>query len=189
MAAAEPEAGGKSGAPDVILPGPDARRKKEKLPSPSERLEARVDSYIAELKRDKLQFQEEVHRLRIYEIHHIRDDVRWLEDLASWQSQTLARLQTSYEWAIAFNWFSFAIIAIGGCIVSYAAFIPSRSAVQQAVATLGFASLVLGVGVQAMNSYRGTKALLKHPTAPSGIPRPRPNPQSSSITSPRSSPS
>jgi hypothetical protein len=57
MATAESEAGGKSGAPDVILPGPDAekpldlaavaRRKKEKLPSPSERLEARVDSYIA----------------------------------------------------------------------------------------------------------------------------------------------
>src|SRR5580698_2165923 len=123
MATAEPEAGGKSGAPDVILPGPDAekpldlaavaRRKKEKLPSPSERLEARVDSYIAELKRDKLQYQEEVHRLRVHEIHHIRDDVRWLEDMASEQKQTLARLQTSYEWAISFNWLSFAIIAIG----------------------------------------------------------------------------
>jgi hypothetical protein len=149
----------------------------------------RVDSYIAELKRDKLHFQEEVHRLRIHEIHLIRDDVRWLEDLVSEQGQTLARLQTSYEWAIAFNWFSFAIIAIGGGIVSYAAFIPSRTTVQQAVATLGFASLLLGVSVQAMNSYRGTKALLEHPTAPSASPRPRPNPQSNPITSPRLDPS
>src|SRR5271170_2700917 len=110
MASTESEAGEGFHAPEVILPGPDsekpfdlaagARRKKEKLPSPSERLEARVDSYIAELKRDKVHFQSEVQRLRIYEIHHLRDDVRWLEDFASWQSQTLARLRTSYEWAI-----------------------------------------------------------------------------------------
>lgn len=190
MPSAESEAGGQTPAPDVILPGPDAekpldlaagaQRKKEKLPSPSERLEARVDSYIAELKGDKLRFQTEVHHLRIHEIHHLRDDIRWLEDLASWQSQTLAKLQTSYEWAIAFNWFSLALIAIGGCVVSYAAFIPSPSSIQQTIATLGFVSLLIGVGVQAMNSYRGTKSLLKISNTPAESPRPTPNPHTAS---------
>jgi len=192
MPSAESEAGGQIHAPDVILPGPDAekpldlaagaQRKKEKLPSPTERLEARVDSYIAELKGDKLRSQTEVHRLRIHEIHHLRDDVRWLEDLVSWQSQTLARLQTSYEWAIAFSWFSFALIAIGGCVVSYAAFIPSQSSIQQTIATLGFVSLLIGVGVQAMNSYRGTKSLLRNSHPSSGSPRPSPNPHAASGT-------
>ncbi len=168
---------------------PVPRRKKEKLPSPSERLEARVDSYIAELKRDKLHFQAEVQRLRIYEIHHLRDDVRWLEDFESWQSQTLARLRTSYEWAIAFNWLSLALIAIGGCVVSYAAFIPSRSGIQQTIATMGFVSLLVGAGVQAMNSYQGTKSLLKVADPPSGSARPSPNPRAPSVTRIESDPS
>ncbi len=91
MSSAESETGGKSHSPGAILPGSDAakaldidtgaRRKKEKLPSPSERLEARVDTYIAELKQDTLQLQEEVYRLRIHEIHHIRDDS---DGLKSW---------------------------------------------------------------------------------------------------------
>jgi hypothetical protein len=192
MASTESEAGERFPAPELTLPGPDAerpldlaagaQRKKEKLPSPSERLEARVDSYIAELKRDKVHFQTEVHRLRIHEIHHLRDDVRWLEDFVSWQSQTLAKLRTSYEWAIAFNWLSLALIAVGGCVVSYAAFIPSRSDIQQIIATVGFVGLLIGVGVQAMISYQGTKSLLKI-TGPSSVnPRPSPNPHAPSVT-------
>jgi hypothetical protein len=189
MASTEEGAGGEPRAPEVIPPGPDAetpldlaakaRQKREKLPPPSERLEARVDSYIAELKGDKLHFRQEVHRLRIHEIHHLRDDVRWLEDHVSWQGHALTRLQTSYEWAIAFNWFSFALIAIGGCVVSYAAFISPRSSLQQIVATAGFMDLLVGVVVQAMNSYRGTRSLLKL-SPPSTSARPRPNPQSDS---------
>ena len=75
------------------------------------RYEARVDSHIAELKRDKQRLEEEVHWLRLQEIHHLREDVRWLEDLASWQRQELVKTKTSYESAIAFSWFAFALIA------------------------------------------------------------------------------
>jgi hypothetical protein len=82
MTAAEQEAGGGPHAPGVIRPGPDAtspvdfaadvRRKKEKLPSATERYEARVDSYIAELKADKQRLETEIRRLHALEIHHLR---------------------------------------------------------------------------------------------------------------------
>jgi hypothetical protein len=199
MPSTESEAGGNPQAPDVILPGPDAerpldltvgaQRKKEKLPSPSERLEARVDSYIAELKGDKLHFQAEVQRLRIHEIHHLRDDVRWLEDRVSLERQTVAKLRTSYEWAIAFNWLSLALIAIGGCVVSYAAFIPSQSGIQHTIATAGFVSLLIGVGVQAMNSYQGTKSLVRNSDPSTGSPRPSANPRAPSVAGIESEPS
>lgn len=199
MASIESEASGRLNAPEVTLPGPDAerpldlaagaQRKKERLPSPSERLEARVDSYIAELKGDKLHFQTEVQRLRIHGIHHLRDDVRWLEDCVSLERQVVAMLRTSYEWATAFNWLSLALIAIGGCVVSYAAFLPSQSGIQQTIATAGFVNFLIGVGVQAMNSYQGTKSLLRTSDPSTGSPRPSANPRASSVAGIESKPS
>ncbi len=98
------------------------RVRRRSPPRPHVRYEARVDSHIAELKGDKQRLEEEVNRLRIQEIRHLREDARWLEDLASWQSQELVKTRTSYASAIAFSWLSFGLIAIGGGLVSYAAF-------------------------------------------------------------------
>ena len=82
MSSSQLEPAGVAPVPDVIRPGPDAekpldlgadaRRKKEKLPTPTERLEARVDSYIAELKGDKQRIQAEIHQVRVSEIRHLR---------------------------------------------------------------------------------------------------------------------
>lgn len=82
MTAAKREVTGGVSAPEVIRPGPDvekplnlaadAQEKSRRPPSPTERYEARVDDHIAELKRDKQQLEEEVRRLRVQEIHHLR---------------------------------------------------------------------------------------------------------------------
>jgi hypothetical protein len=175
-----------AGSRRVIRPGPDAekpldltasiRQKREKIPTVTERLEMRVDGYLSELKQDKDRLSREVDRLRGHEIHHLRNDVRWLEERVLHESQALARLQTSYEWAIAFSWFSFALVAIGGGLVSYAAFASPHSATQQIVATMGLTSLVIGVIVQAVNSYRGGRAILSTVTPPTQYDRPSANP-------------
>ena len=169
----------------MIRPGPDAekpldiavdaRRKRGSLPSPTERLEARVDSYIAELKDDKRRFQEEVHHVRIHEIHHLRDDVRWLEEHVSWQDRELVKTKTSYASAIAFNWFSFSLIAIGGAVVSYATF--AHPDTQLTIATAGLVGLFIGVIVQGVNSAVGSWLLIWRAAPPPVQGRPRPNPQ------------
>ena len=120
MTSPEPEPGNESEAAKLILPGPstqpplnvaeDAQHRKEKLPSLGVRLEARIDAHIAELKEDKRILREENLFLRFNEAAHLREDVRWLEGLVLWQRESFARLHTSYEWAIAFNWFSFALV-------------------------------------------------------------------------------
>jgi hypothetical protein len=185
MSSSEKGAAGEQPAPSVIRPGPDAekpldlaadaRRKKEKLPSPTERLEARVDSYIAELKGDKLRFQAEVRHVRIHEIHHLRDDVRWLEERVSWQERELTKTKTSYASAIAFSWFSLALVAVGGVIVSYATF--THPDMQLTIATAGLVGLFIGVIVQGVNSALGSWLVVWRATPAPVEMRPRPNPQ------------
>jgi hypothetical protein len=195
MPSSEQGATEKPHAPAVIRPGPDAekpldlaagaREKRAKLPSPSERLESRVDTFIDELKRDKLELQREVQRLRIQDIQHLRTDVRWLEERVISQTQAFARIQTSYEWAISFNWLSFALIAIGGGVVSYAAFVPLKSGART-VATIGLTSLVIGVFVQAINSFRGARSLARVRDLQAASARPNPNPAMELSSSPGS---
>ncbi len=185
MTAAEQEPGDAHPAPEVIRPGldtkaprnvaNDAQGKKEKPPSITVRYEARVDSHIAELKGDKQRLEEEVNRLRIHEIRHLREDVRWLEDLASWHRQELAKTGTSYASAIAFNWLSLGLIAIGGGLISYAAFFHPDS--QKTIATAGFVGLLIGVVVQGYNSLVGTLLGIGKGSPPEPGTRPRPNPQ------------
>jgi hypothetical protein len=185
MTAAEQEPGDAPHAPEVIRPGPgakdplnvaaDAQGKKDKPPSVTVRYEVRVDSYIAELRRDKQRLEEEVQWLRIQEIHHLREDARWLEDLASWQSQELAKTRTSYASAIAFSWFSFALIAVGGCLVSYATFVHPEN--QRVIATAALVGLFTGVAVQGFNSLVGTRLFLGKTDPPGAGTRPQPNPQ------------
>jgi hypothetical protein len=185
MNAAEQEPGDAPHAPEVIRPewdtkaprnvAIDAQGKKEKPPSVTVRYEARVDSYIAELKRDKERLEEEVHRLRIQEIQHLREDVRWLEDLASWQSQELVKTRTSYASAIAFSWLSFALIAIGGGLISYATFFHPDN--QKVIATPALVGLFIGVAVQGYNSIVGARLSVGKGTPPESRTRPRPNPR------------
>ncbi len=185
MAAAGEAAGGDPHVPEVIRPGPDAeksldlaadvQRKKEKLPSPTERYEARVDSYIAELKRDKQQLQEEVNRLRTQEIPRLTEDVRRLEDRLSWQGQQLIRTRTAYASAAAFSWFSFALIAIGGCAVSYATFM--HPGMQLTIATVGAVALLIGVALQVVNARVGKRHYLQTADSREADAQPRPNPR------------
>jgi hypothetical protein len=184
MSSSESEPSSPPPAPGVIRPGSDAekpldlgadvQRKKEKLPSPAERLEARIDSYIAELKIDKDRLQAENHQIRTFEIHHLRVDVRWLEDRLSWHERELVRTRTSYVSAIAFSWFSFALIAIGGAVVSYATFV--RPDAQLTIATAGLVSLFIGVIVQAVNSAIGSSIVVRTNAPPTVESRPLPYP-------------
>lgn len=184
MGAAEQEAVGVPPVPEILRPeagaeklvdlDAGAQRKREKPPSPTERYEARVDSYLAELKRDKQELEEEVRRLRFQEIHHLREDLRWLEDLASWQGQELVKIRTLHASAIAFSWLSFVLVIVGGGVVSYAALL--HPAWQFTIATLGFVGLVIGVAVQGINLLVG-EHLARGKTEPPGADaRPRPNP-------------
>jgi hypothetical protein len=119
--------------------------------------------------------EEEVHWLRIQEIHHLREDARWLEDLVAWQNQELVKTRTSYASAIAFSWFSFALIAIGGCLVSYATFVHPEN--QKVIATAAMVGLFIGVAVQGFNSLVGTRLAVGKGNPPEAGTRPRPNPQ------------
>ena len=169
---------------EAIRPGRDAetpvdlsakvRRIKEKQPSPTERYEARVDSYIEELKRDKQRLNEEVGRLRVEEIYHLREDIRFLENLASWYGRELVRVRTLYKSAIAFNLLAFGLVAIGGGAVSYAAFFHPQA--QWTLATAGFVGLLLGVMIQGYNSWSGMSLSKPEADAPATDARPRPNP-------------
>jgi hypothetical protein len=185
MSSSEHGSAGDVPAPEVIRPGlgaerpldlgVDVRRRKEKLPSPTERLEARVDSYIAELKEDKLRFQLEVRHVRIHEIRHLREDSRWLEERVSWHERELAKTKTSYASAIAFSWFSFALIAIGGVVVSFATFM--HPDMQVTIATAGLVGLFIGVIVQGVNSALGSWLLVWRAVPAPVETRPRPNPE------------
>lgn len=101
--------------------------------------------------------------------------MRWLEELSSWQRQELVRTKTSYESAIAFSWFAFALIAIGGCVVSYAAFIHPE--MQQLIATVGLVGLFIGVALHIVNARVGKPHILGKADPPGVDTRPRPNPQ------------
>jgi hypothetical protein len=185
MTAAKQEATGGPSEPEVIRPGPDvekplnvtadAQEMRRRPPSPTERYEARVDRHIADLQRAKQQLEEEIRRLRDQEIHHLREDVRWLEDFNSGQSRELVKTQTCYASAIAFNWLSFALIAIGGCVVSYATFVHPQA--QMTIATAALVGLFIGVAVQAFNSWVGTRLFLGKTEPPGADSRPRPNPR------------
>src|SRR6202453_4191345 len=128
MPSSEKQAGDKSHAPEEIRPGPDveepidlgvkASEQRARLPTQGVRYEARMDMLLAEYKGDKTSLQAEVTRLRIQEIGHLREDVRWLEENRLGQTEALTKLQTSYESTIAFNLFSFALIVVGGAVVS-----------------------------------------------------------------------
>jgi hypothetical protein len=159
-----------------------ARAGKQSKVTPTDRIEARADLLITELKGDKATLYAELHVARYSEIPHLREDVRWLEDRESSLKNSLTLLQTSYEWAISFNWFSFALIAVGGSVVSYAAFLPPAQPSagfdkQKLVATFALAALLIGVIVQAVVSYRGTKTLKELPENVPGSVRPAPNPK------------
>ena len=98
MPSSEKQAGGTS-LPDVIRPGPDVqepidlganvREQRAKLPTQGVRYEARMDLLLAEHKSDKTSLQTEVARLRIEEIGHLREDIRWLEESRLWQTEAL----------------------------------------------------------------------------------------------------
>jgi hypothetical protein len=133
---------------------------------------------LAEYKSDKTSLQTEVTRLRIQEIGHLREDVRWLEEHRLGQTEALTRLRTSYESTVAFNLFSFALIVVGGAVVSYAAFVSPQSSTQLTVATGGFIGLVIGVLLQAVNSYHGSHTLRHTQLAHADETRPRANPPS-----------
>jgi hypothetical protein len=186
MPSSEKQAGDKSHAPEEIRPGPDveepidlgvkASEQRARLPTQGVRYEARMDMLLAEYKGDKTSLQAEVTRLRIQEIGHLREDVRWLEENRLGQTEALTKLRTSYESTIAFNLFSFALIVVGGAVVSYAAFVSPQTATQSTVATGGFIGLVIGVLLQAVNSYHGSQTLRHTQPARADDTRPRANP-------------
>jgi hypothetical protein len=168
--------------PSIDVAAKEAKRRAEL--TPTDRIEARADSLITELRADKLRLDAELHALRYTEISHLRDDLRWLEARESSLLNALTALRTSYEWASSFNWFSFALTAVGGCVVSYAAFLPvprspDNIGAQKIVATFGFALLSIGVIVQAFVSYRGTKTLTGLARVDDPPQRPSPNPKPS----------
>lgn len=101
--------------------------------------------------------------------------MRWLEDLTSWQGQELVKIRTLYASAIAFSWYSCALIAIGGGVVSYATLI--HPAAQATIATAGLVSLFIGVGMQGYNSWVGTSHSIGKTEPPGPDTRPRPNPR------------
>lgn len=109
--------------PAVIQPGPDAEPPlnltrladglKQKL-SPTDRLEARADKHIEELQADKLRLEKEIHSLRTVVIAEYERTNQSLRGSLSEQSESLARLETSYSWATSFNVFSFICVTVGG---------------------------------------------------------------------------
>lgn len=165
-----------SSQPAVNVTKQALREKNQKGPSPTDRLEARADRHIDDLQKDKHDLQAELERLRTREIAHLRDDVRWLEDLASRQSQTLARLKTSFEYAITFSWLSSALVTLGGAAISLAALLPLPIGPQRVMAIAGFVGLLIGVVVQAVNSYRGSRVSQENPSPSPFSGRPDPNP-------------
>ena len=173
----------------IISPGPssehvfnvEAAIEKQPKLTPWDRSDARANQLIKELKDDKESLQNELHTVRYSEIHHLRDDVRWLESRETSLLNALTLLRTSYDWAISFNWYSVGLITIGGCFVSFAAFLPAP----QFVATFALAALLIGVIMQAIVSYRGTRSLMENPATSAQNQRPSPNPLRSKDTSPR----
>lgn len=154
-------------------------REREKM-TPTDRLEARADSLIEELRGDKESLRRDLESARSAEMPHLRADVPWLEDQLHSLREVLGVLRTSYEWAITFNWFSSALVVLGGASVSYAAFLPSAHS--RPVATLSFAALIVGVLVQAVVSYRGTRTLLRISRVDASTPRPAPSPGASAVS-------
>ncbi len=69
---------------------------------------------------------------------------------------------------------SFALIAIGGCVVSYATFLQPEA--QRTIATAGLIGLFIGVFVQAYNSWMGTRLEIGKSQPPATETRPHPNP-------------
>ena len=103
-------------------------------------------------------FQLEVRHVRFHEIRHLKEDSRWLEERISWHERELAKTKTSFASAITFSWFSFALIAIGGVVVSYATF--THPDMQVTIATAGLVALFIGVIVQGVNSALGSWLLV-----------------------------
>ncbi|HWE35876.1 MAG TPA: hypothetical protein VG406_04830 [Isosphaeraceae bacterium] len=165
-------------SPDVSPP-PDvdveATARRRPALTAAQRAEVSAEQLITELKADKESLRAELRAVRSNrskEIPHLREDVRWLERRRASLSESLTTLKTSYEWAISFNWFSTAPIAVGGGGVSYAAFLPAT----KTVANLSFAALLIGVILQAIVSIRGTRTLRNLPTSEEATHRPPPNP-------------
>ena len=130
--------------------------------TPAAQLANRVDQHIKELQQSKRKLGEELDRVRYEELTHLRNDQRWLENRLSATRSASDNLRTSYDWVIGFNWFSFALIAIGVGLVSFAAFLPDSLpgiGPPKLVAAFAFAALVIGVIVQAMISFRGSRAI------------------------------
>ena len=152
-------------APAVINPGPDAQpplnlvddanRRKQKAPTPTDRLEARADRHIEELRDSNKRLEEEIGRLRSEEVPRLRSRIDEAESKLAQQYAAMARLETSYEWAISFDWFSFALVGIGGALISYASFVDAwRVFDKKLVADVGLTSLVIGMGLKAWASPR-----------------------------------
>ncbi len=143
-----------------------ARESRSKPPSATERYEARVDSHIEELRRDKARLEQEVDRLRA--------DARSLVDQVARQGRDLTRLETAHTAASYFNWLSSVLIVIGGVVVSYATFLHPAS--QMTIATAALVGLFIGVGVQGYNSWMGTRLEIGKSQPPATETRPHPNP-------------
>ena len=120
---------------------------------------------------------------RFTEIPHLREDLRWMEARESSLLTSFTELRTSYDWAISFNWFSFALITVGGCVVSYASFLPAS----KIVASFALALLLVGVIMQAFVSYRRKRTLGGLARDPELPRRPSPNPARREVSSPRES--
>jgi len=164
-------------APSIDVAARASKREKETL---TDRFNAKVDLHITELKADKDRLRVELQVIRQTEIPHLREDVRWLEGRQTSLVTAFTAVKSSYDWAIAFNWFSFALVVVGGGFVSYASFLaapqsPAEMDKRTVVATIAVVALVLGVLVQGIVSYRGTMTLKSLPEVEPKLERPSPN--------------
>lgn len=177
---------GKPNVPEVIVPEPGvppvdmvakAEKQKAKGPSPTDRIEARADQHIQELQADKTRLLEAIQELQARTIPELQGEVRWLD-------RNFARLETEYKSAIDFQWTSTIFIIVGSGTVSYASFVGRLpwGIDSKRFADFGFAALVFGVILQAVNSIRGRRALRRPESPPS---RSTPAPPSMSETNPR----
>jgi hypothetical protein len=177
-------------APPTPLPASidvEAKVRERDKATPTDRIEARADLHITELRVVKESLTQEVLNLRYTEIPHLREDLRWLEIRGSSLREALTTLRASYEWAISFNWFSFALVSIGGGLISYASFLPAPQSLAEidkrtTFATVALVILLIGVLIQAFVSYRGTKTLTRLPMTDMPSDRPSPSPPRGSPT-------
>jgi hypothetical protein len=134
--------------------------------TPSSERAAIAEQYSAGLLDDKTRLLAEVRSLRYVEMAHLRDEIRWLDDRAARLQNELTDLKSDYSWAVAFHWFSFALVTLGSAGVSYASFLPPPQTpadmdLRSSVSLLSFFGLLIGILIQAYLAFKGKKTLSK----------------------------